>query len=165
MKWILIALAVIVTLVTILFVLGITAPKEHTATVTQRFAASDSAIYRIASDFEQVPSWFSEVRSVRRIADVDGRAAYRENYGGFEVTNVVRELTPHRRIVREILPEGAFSGSWTMDLAPDGDGTRVTLTEQGRVENVFFRAMMRFGDNRKTMLGYLEALRGKLAGG
>jgi uncharacterized protein YndB with AHSA1/START domain len=158
MKWILIVLALLAALVAILFVLGITAPKEHVATVTRSFAAPDSTIFRIASDFEHVPSWFTEVRSVRRIADVDGQAAYRENYGGFEVTNVVRQLTPNSRIVREILPEGSFSGRWTMELFPAGDSTRVVLTEYGVVENAFFRAMMRFGDNTKTMKGYLEAL-------
>lgn len=158
MKWVLIVFVAIVALVLIVWVVGVMSPKDHVATITVRYDKPDSAVWAAVSDFEKVPDWNAAVTSVRRIADVDGRPAYREKYGGFEVTNVVRELVPNRRIVREILPEGAFSGSWTLELTPDGQATLLKITERGHVENPLFRAMMRFNDNSKTMRGYTEAL-------
>ncbi len=163
MKWILVILAVVVVLVAIIFVIGSMKPRDHVASISFTVAQPDSVVWATVSDFEKVPEWNHDmVQSVRRIADVDGRPAYREKYGGFEVTNVVREQVPNRRFVREILPEGSFSGSWTVELTPAGNATNVTITERGRVDNPFFRGMMAFSDPRATMLKYESALKRKL---
>ncbi|HEY2805138.1 MAG TPA: SRPBCC family protein [Gemmatimonadales bacterium] len=165
MKWILIVAGVAVAMVVIVFVLGATRPKEHTASISFTLAKPDSVIWATVSNFEKVPEWNHDmVQSVRRIADIDGRPAYREKYGSFEMTNVVRELIPNRRIVRDIIHEGAFSGSWTFELEPQGQSTQVTITERGRVDNAFFRGLMAFGDNRATMKKYAAALVKKLGG-
>ena len=74
------------------------------------------------------------------------------------MTNVVRESVPDRKLVREIQPEGAFSGTWTIELAPEGSATMVKVTERGHVDSAFFRAMMRIGGYEKTMRAYLAAL-------
>ncbi len=163
MKWILIVLAVAAALVAIIFVIGSMKPRDHVASISFTVGQPDSVVWATVSDFEKVPEWNHDlVQSVRRIGDVDGRPAYREKYGGFEVTNVVRELVPNRRFVRDILPEGSFSGSWTVELAPSGSSTKVTITERGRVDNPFFRGMMAFSDPRATMLKYESALKRKL---
>jgi len=162
MKWLLIVAGSLVALAAVLAIIGALRPADHTATITARLPATDSAIWTVVSDFENVPGWFSEVKSVERIADVDARPAYREDYGGFKVTQVVRTLEPPRRIVREILPSGSFSGTWTIELAGRGDSTDVTITENGHVGNPLFRAMMMFGDNRATMRKYVAALEARL---
>jgi len=162
MKWVLIIAGALAVLVTVLLIAGSLRPADHTASITVRLTASDSAVWATVSNFSAVPEWFSEVTSVERIADVDGRPAYREKYGGFAVTNVVRVFDPPRKIQREILPEGAFSGTWTIELTPEGDGTRVVITEQGHVGNPLFRAMMMFNDNHKTMRAYAAALARRL---
>ena len=116
----------------------------------------------MVTDFTAVPQWFSEVASSERIADIDGRPAWRERFGGFDATLVERERVDGTRIVREILPSGSFSGTWTYELADDGAGTRLTLTERGHVGNPFFRGMMILFDNTKTMRAYTEALTRRL---
>jgi len=164
MRWFLIVVAALVALVLVVVVIGALRPADHVASVTARLAKNDSLVWDVVSDFAKVPSWFSEVRKVERIADVDGRPAFRENYGGFEVTVVTRELAPRRRIVREILPSGSFSGTWTMELTPGGDTTSLTITERGHVGNPLFRGMMALTDPKgtKTMRAYLAALAAKL---
>jgi len=158
MNWVLIVVVVLVALVVLAYVIGALSPADHVASLTWRLGKPDSEVWSAITDFERVPEWNPGVASVRRIADVDGRPAYREKYGGFEVTNVLRESVPNRKVVREILPEGAFSGSWTLELAPDDGGTRLTITERGHIGSPLFRAMMRFNDNFKTMRGYTTAL-------
>jgi hypothetical protein len=158
MKWVIVVGGVIAALGLLLTVAGALRPTDHVATITVHLAKSDSAVWAVASDFPRVPEWFDEVKKVERIADVGGRPAWREQYGGFTVTNVVREWEPNRKIVREILPEGAFSGTWTLELAPDGAGTKLTITERGHVGNPFFRGMMMFADPRSTMRKYAAAL-------
>lgn len=165
MKWVLIIVGVLVALVAVLALVGAMRPADHVATITVRMNSTVRAVWTVVSDFEKVPTWFSEVTSVERIADVDGKSAYREKYGGFAVTNVVRTWDPPHRFVREILPAGAFSGTWTVELAPEGNGTKITVTEHGHVGNPLFRAMMMFSDNRKTMRRYLAALETRLTSG
>jgi uncharacterized protein YndB with AHSA1/START domain len=158
MMWVIVVVAALVVPAAVVYAVGLLTPKDHETGITATFAALPSVVFAAAADFERVPDWFSEVKSVRRIDDVDGQPAYRENYGGFEVTNVVRVFEPDRKIVREILPEGAFSGSWTIELTPADTDTKVTLVERGHVDNPVFRAMMRFKDNRKTLRAYAAAL-------
>lgn len=163
MKWVLIVLGVVVGLAILLFVVGSLRPKDHVASITVRIAAPDSAVWATIAAVEKVPEWFGEVKSVERIADIDGKPAYHERYGGgWMVTTVIRERVENRRLVREILPSGAFSGSWTFELVPDGAATRLAMTERGHLENPLFRAMMMFSDNRKTMRSYVTALGRKL---
>ena len=159
MKWVLIIVGFAVLVFVLILVAGSLKPRDHVAAISFTINQPDSVVWAVVSDFEKVPEWNHDmVQSVRRIADVDGRPTYREKYGGFEMTNVVRELVPDRRFVREILPEGSFSGSWTVELAPEGSGTRVSITERGRVDNPFFRGMMAFSDPRATMRKYAAAL-------
>jgi uncharacterized protein YndB with AHSA1/START domain len=159
MKWVLIALGALVGLGVLVLVVGLLRPKSHTASRTFRLAKAPADVWAVISDFERVPEWFGEVTKVERIADVDGRPAYRETFGGnFTVTTVMRELVPPQRIVREILPGGAFHGTWTWLLAAEGPGSRLTITERGTVPNPFFRGMMVFHSNTRTMELYAEAL-------
>jgi hypothetical protein len=65
-------------------------------------------------------------------------------------------------MIKEILPGGAFHGSWTWELAPEGAGTRLTITERGTVENPFYRGMMAFRDEAKSARDYAAALARRL---
>ena len=162
MKWLAIILGTIAGLALIVLLVGALRSPDHIATVTFRLGKPRGEVWAVVSDFAKGPEWFPEVKSVERIADVDGRPAYREQYGGFTVTSVVREWVDSARIVREILPSGSFSGSWTLELADDPAGTRMAITERGHVGNPFFRGMMAFSDNTKTLKQYAQALATRL---
>jgi hypothetical protein len=66
--------------------------------------------------------------------------------------------------VRIADPDLPFGGTWTYDITPDADGSRLKITEHGEVYNPIFRFMARcvFGHER-TMKAYLSALEKKLA--
>jgi hypothetical protein len=52
-----------------------------------------------------------------------------------------------------------FSGDWEFELSPEGEGTRLKLTEHGRVPGPVFRAMMHYMFGEKTTIRqYLAAL-------
>ena len=147
MKWILIVLSALAGLALIVLVIGMMKPASHVASVTAQLAAPPDTVWQIVSDVPSVPQWFDQVKSVEPLPDHEGRPSFRENYGGFEVTTVVREATPPSRFVKEILPTSAFYGTWTWELSPEGTGTRLVITEHGTVANAFFRGMMVFHDN------------------
>jgi len=163
MKWLAITLGALVGLAALVTIVGAFRPADHEAALAVHLDRPRAEVWAVVTDFTATPRWFSEVASSERIADIDGRPAWRERFGGFDATLVERERVDGARIVREILPSGSFSGTWAFDLADDGSGTRLTVTERGHVGNPFFRGMMVFSDNSKTMRQYVDALARKLS--
>jgi uncharacterized protein YndB with AHSA1/START domain len=164
MRWILIIIGVLFGLVALVFIVGLLRPKSHTATHTTVLSAPPERVWAEIADVDRAPEWVPEVTKVERLPDRDGRPSYRESFGGFEATTVIRVSEPPRLLVKEIVPGGAFHGSWTWELAPEGTGTRLTITERGTVENPFFRGMMIFHDNTKSARDYATALARRVGG-
>jgi hypothetical protein len=56
----------------------------------------------------------------------------------------VETIAPRRIVNRIADPKLPFGGSWTYEVAPSGDGTELTITENGEVYNPLFRFVSRF---------------------
>jgi hypothetical protein len=79
------------------------------------------------------------------VLSTEGALRWREVGGDGTITYERTEEQRPRRLVSRIADETLpFGGSWTYDLAPEGGGTRVTITERGYVTNPLFRFMARF---------------------
>lgn len=162
MKRLLVVVGVIVGLAALIAVIGMMRPRSHEARLTVRLGKPPADVWAVITDFARLPEWNQAITQVARQPDRDGKAVWKENYGGFNATVVSAVVEPPTRLVREILPEGPFYGSWTWELAPDGGGTRLTIIERGTVDNPFYRGMMVFHDNTKTARDYAAALAGRL---
>jgi uncharacterized protein YndB with AHSA1/START domain len=165
MKLLLIAVGILAGLVGVAAVVGALRPKTHTAVHAVVLAARPDRVWTEIVDVERQPEWVPEVTKVERLADRAGKPSYREHFGQFEATTVVTVSEPPRRLVKEILPGGPFYGSWTWELVPEDEATRLTITEQGTVPNPLFRAMMIFHDNSKSARDYADALARRLGVG
>lgn len=158
MKWVLVAGAVVAALVVLVAIVGAFRPETHTASYTATIAAAPDTLWAAIADFERQAEWVPEVTGVERLPDRYGHPSYREHFGRFEATTVITQSDPPRLLVKEILPGGPFHGSWTWELAPEGEGTRLTITERGTVPNPLFRGMMVFHDETKSAREYAAAL-------
>jgi hypothetical protein len=56
----------------------------------------------------------------------------------------VETVAPTRIVNRIADPSLPFGGSWTYEIAPSGNGTELTITENGEVSNPLFRFVSRF---------------------
>lgn len=162
MKWVLIAIAVVAALVALTAIVGALRPVTHTASHTVVIGAPPDTVWAVIADFARQPEWVPEVTGVERLPDREGRPSYREHFGQFAATTVVTQAEAPARLVKEILPGGPFYGSWTWELAPQGAGTRLTITERGTVPNPLFRGMMIFHDETKSARQYAAALAQRL---
>lgn len=72
----------------------------------------------------------------------------------------VIESVPPKRLVRRVVGEKDFGGTWTCDIASAPSGSTLTITENGQIYNAFFRFVSRFiiGHHR-TIDGTMAALR------
>jgi len=74
------------------------------------------------------------------------------------------ESLPPKLLVRRVVGEKDFGGTWTCDIASAPGGSTLTITENGEIYNPFFRFASRFiiGHHR-TIDGTMAALRKRFA--
>jgi hypothetical protein len=162
--WLLVVAGVLVALVLGVLVAGMLLPEEHHASRTLVTKQSPQAIWDAINDHASETQWRSDVKSVTSLGARDGKAVWREDYkDGNKVTLMTTESKPPTRIVRELTDlEGPFSGRWEIDIVPTPEGSKVTVTEIGRVSNPFFRFVSKYIIGHTTFMErYLTGLAGK----
>ena len=149
---------VIVVLAAVVALVGSRLAKNHTASRSILLHRSPKEVYDVVRDFNSSPSWRSDVKSVE-VKTQPGKTTFRE-VGSDTVDYEVAEDVPGQKLVTRILnTDLGYSGKWTYEFPPEGDGTRVKITEDGEVSNVLFRFMSRYVlGHTSTMDSYLNSL-------
>ena len=142
--WILVTL--LVATLGLLWAVGMTLPVAHTASGTRTLSRQADDVYRLVSAVEEYPRWWPDVTRVEVLArEGDGRLTFREHAtDGPIVMQVVEQQPPTRFVTRIADPDQPFGGTWTFELEPQGQTTRLTITERGEVYNPLFRVLSRF---------------------
>lgn len=151
-------------LVVLLALVGACLPRGHVATSAVRLKAAPDDVWSVAADLARWPEWAPAVKAMERLPDVDGKPAWtmRSRHGA--TPTVVETFDPPRRLVTRITDDSLpYGGSWIWEIAPDGAGSRVAITEDGFVKNPVFRALatLVFG-HHATQEAYLRALAKRL---
>ena len=161
MKWVLIAVGVLIVVVAAVAVIGAMLPKNHLASRTSHFRQPPQAIWDVITG---PPDWRPDIRSSEKLGPRDGHRAWKEiDKNGQAIVYESVEETPPRRLVTRIAdPKLPFGGMWTHEIVQDSSGCQLTITEAGEIYNPIFRFMARFvfGHNG-TIDTYLKALHAK----
>jgi uncharacterized protein YndB with AHSA1/START domain len=162
MNILLYAVAGIVLLGIAAYAAGSAIPESHTATVTEEYAAPPEKLWTIITD----PAKFMEWRSgLSKVEFHDGLVTEHSSHGAMSYRFV--DASPPNRVTTAMTngKELGFEGNWTFQLQPTAAGTRLTITERGRVFHPLFRLMARyFFSHEKTMQTYHADLRKRLSG-
>lgn len=165
MKILLIIAGAIVVIVVVLaiavFVIGSRLPQNHIASRSIRLDRSPSEVYATVRDFGSSSKWRPDVKSVEMLdATENGRIQFRELGSNGTITYELLDDVPDQQIVTRIVDRDlGYSGSWTYSFSPSGDGTTITITENGEVSNLIFRFMSYyFFGHTATIDAYLMAL-------
>jgi hypothetical protein len=119
-------------------VIGGTLPQDHVAARTVRFRRSPEVIWVAIND----------PRSWRRAASGWARASSSS------------PCRPPRLLVRKVVGERDYGGTWTRAIAPTAEGCTLTITENGYVYNRFFRFMSRYViGHHRSIDGVMNRLR------
>jgi uncharacterized protein YndB with AHSA1/START domain len=158
MKIILLSLAGLIGLLVlaglVLYLLGARLPERHRASITFSLPARRDAAWAALTDYARMAAWWPAVKSVRFETRPNGEVwTWNTDSHGQQIAFRTKEEQAPARLVREIMGDDLpFGGTWTYELAEDGAGTRVTLTEDGFIKPPFFRVMMKyFIGEEKTM--------------
>jgi uncharacterized protein YndB with AHSA1/START domain len=125
--------------------IGYSLPVRHVAARAITLRQRPADVYALIADFKNEPAWRSDLQQVEILPDRDGRLRFREKSKQGVVTMEVVESNPPKRLVTRIddktLP---FGGTWTFDISPVSDGSKLNITEHGEVYNPVFRFVSRF---------------------
>lgn len=127
----------------LLATLGRRLPPSHEASRSGFVAAPPARVFALLADPKLAPRWRKGVHFVR-VLDTEPRLRFQERSGqGSLVLEVEEAVAPTRLVIRTApMRRMVFSGTWTYALAPEDDGTRVTLTERGEVRSPIARLFM-----------------------
>jgi hypothetical protein len=117
MRWIAFVTGGLVVVVAGIAMIGLMLPRTHKANRTLRIGRSPAEVWPALMQATQASS-----------TPVD----------------VLESTPPHRLVTRVTEAEKNFGGTWTVAIAPVPDGSTVTVTEDGWVENPIFRFVSRF---------------------
>jgi hypothetical protein len=135
-------------------------PRDHVASAEAVVPAPPPEVARLVRDVEAQPRWRGGVIAIDVLERRSDGLRYVERSGGDSILFDFAEESPGRRFRSRIAdPALPFGGAWTIELAPDGSGTRVRIEEKGFVTHPVYRffAALVFGHER-TMKAYLADL-------
>ncbi|MGD0295879.1 MAG: SRPBCC family protein [Bryobacteraceae bacterium] len=161
MKWVLIAVGILIVVVATVAIVGAMLPKNHLASRSSHFKQPPQAIWDVITG---PPDWRPDIRSSEKLAPRDGRRSWKEiDKNGQAILYESVEETPPRRLVTRIAdPKLPFGGTWTQEIVQDASGCQLTITEAGEIYNPIFRFMARFVFGYSgTIEAYLKALHAK----
>lgn len=152
-------LAALASLAGAVWLIGMVIPPEHVASRSARFAAAPDTLWAVLGDLSGYARWAPDVKDVTRLADQNGRPVYALE-GKWPMPLAIEVSEPPRRMVTRIADsELPFGGTWTWEIARDGRGSRVTVTERGEIKLPPLRAAARFVFGYSATLdAYLLAL-------
>jgi hypothetical protein len=131
----------LLAVVGVVALIGYFLPVHHEATRSAEFRKPPAEVFALVSDLKNYQTWWAE---------------------GTVKVAVVESVAPSR-FVTKIVDETAFGGTWTIEIAPVANGSRVTVTERGEIYNLIFRTLSRFVFGyTSTIDSFLAAARTKL---
>ena len=146
------------------FVVGSFLPQNHMASRTAHLSQPPERVWAAITDVAAFPSWRSDVESVQQLAPQEGKPVWREiSHRGNRITFAAETWEPPRHLVTRITDKDLpFGGSWDYVISPSGNGSTITITENGEIYNRAFRVFSRFMSKTATIDAYLAALAAKL---
>jgi uncharacterized protein YndB with AHSA1/START domain len=133
---------VLILVVGIVVAGGYALPVGHVAARTASLTLPPDRVFAAITDVDAYPTWRSGLERVETLSRTPLR--WRE-HGRDTLTLEVVETSPPSRLVTRIADlDLPFGGTWTYELAAEGGGTRITVTERGEVYNPAFRFLSRF---------------------
>ena len=132
--------------VAVIALLGGRLPVSHIASRSVVIGAPTDVVFSTITDFGSAPSWRSGLKAVTVTTDsTTGKRRVTEEAKTGTTPMEVDQLVPPTRLVMRIVSEGMpYGGAWAYALEPQGNATRITITEHGEVYNPVFRFIAKY---------------------
>lgn len=128
-----------------IYLYGMYLPEWHEASRSAVLSAPPDELWSMITEPERRAEWRPNVVRVVSCSTVAGKPCLREfDATGDRIEFVIEESDPSSRrfVLSPAKPEDlGMVATWSWSLEPRGEGTEVTLTERGQIENPLFRGL------------------------
>jgi uncharacterized protein YndB with AHSA1/START domain len=162
MKWLLISLFALIALILLVILIGLSLPKQHVVSRSATFRQSPETVWAVITG---PPTWRPDLKGYQELPARNGHRTWTETdkHGQAITYEAVESVAPRKLVVRIADEKLPFGGTWTFDIVPAGEGSSITVTENGEIYNPIFRFVLRFiMGHASTIETYLHALQSKL---
>lgn len=131
------------------YAFGLSVPAEHHVAVRTHVDVPPNEVQSLLVDFPRRPEWRPYVTRIGRVDDTpQGQPVWRElDRGGDRFDFTVVAVGPGEVVLATARPDDiGIRATWTWTIAPENGGTAITLTEDGAVDNPFFRGYWALAD-------------------
>jgi carbon monoxide dehydrogenase subunit G len=134
--------------------IGALMPATREGRAEARIAAPPDRVLAVIADLEAQADWRDGIAAVTRTA-----TGWTETTARGEVITFTSEEMTATRIRLRFTSDAGYAGTWDATLTPDGDGTRIAVTESASVPNPLARIVARIMfDPQAFANAYLAAL-------
>lgn len=139
---------------------GSSLPREHVVASRVVINQPIDQVFAVVRNPAALVGTWGDLTRAERVAGPPGRETWEQVVGGEAMRITVTGVRPPSQMVTtiEAAPDAMFGGSWTYQLRAVPEGTEVTVTEAGWVNNPLFRVMGRIFGLHGSIEGYLRAL-------
>jgi uncharacterized membrane protein len=160
MYWILFVMSAIVAVVVALIVGGLATPRDHAVARAIALPVASETVWTTIRDLDRYDEWRHQLDSVQVVDTDQPQPRWRETTSRGSITfGITMDEPPHRMTARILDDDLPFTGEWNWSVEPTSDGTRVVITERGRVANPVFRFISaHFLGHTRSIDRYLKEL-------
>ncbi|XDD49904.1 SRPBCC family protein [Leptospira sp. WS92.C1] len=143
--------------------IGTTLPIEHTSSLERIFPVPPKTIDSLIRNFKDYPSWRPNLKRIEIISSNSWKEIDSHNEViTYSFVQDRKEEWIESKIMDEDKP---FGGSWTFELISVSGGTKLKITEHGKVFSPVFRFFSRFVfGHTATIREYLNDMDRKING-
>ncbi len=166
MKRLLTVLAVLLGLAILVTLVGSGMRAEHVAKSSRLYSAQPERVWTALLSIRQLPFDRSELANIENPAEKNRVPASLEVVGSPVRIEAPIQRPPVELVVKTVEPGLRYSGTWTIVLTRESDGTRVTIVEDAIISSRVLRFFVRtvLGDDI-LIEGIFRAVKRKLSEG
>lgn len=161
MRWLWSGVGIVIGVVAVLAGIGYSMPNAHVAQAEADYRAGPDSVYAVLSDVASWPEWHPSVGSLTPPDDSSDEPSWRIRGPDGSMTITLVEEDPPNRFVT-LADGGMFVGRWTYKIEERAGRTRVTITEEARIDNLVIRGLTVFRNQTSTLVRILRALGDRL---
>lgn len=143
-RWFGAIVGLIVLVMLVMIGVGESLPIAHEASCQATIPAAVRTVWPLVADPRDF-AWRSDIASVTIPPSVDVSTWTEVDHDGHPIPYERVSSSAQREVVNRIAGQALpFGGTWTIDLAPRGRSTDVSIVENGEIYNPIFRLLSRY---------------------
>ncbi len=161
MRWLLSGIGIVIGIVAVLAGIGYSMPNAHVAQAEADYRAGPDSVYAMLAHLEAWSEWHPSVGSLTPLDGSSDERSWRITGPDGSMTITLLDEDPPNRFVT-LADGGMFVGRWTYKVEERAGLTRVTITEEARIDNMVIRGLTVFRNQTSTLVRVLRALGDRL---